>query len=81
MRLHEIAEELQEALEEGKSFIIYQQGRQWKYQSYEPNEEEKMKFMLLKHNIDDKAKIINGIKDFEAYDLKYIEKRLKSIRG
>lgn len=81
MRLHEIAEELQEALEEGKSFIIYQQGRQWKYQNYEPNEEEKMKFMLLKHNIDDKAKIINGKKDFEAYDLKYIEKRLKSIRG
>ena len=81
MRLHEIAEELQEALEEGKSFVIYQQGRQWKYQSYEPNEEEKMKFMLLKHNIDDKAKIINGKKDFEAYDLKYIEKRLKSIRG
>lgn len=82
MRIHELAEILQKDLEEGKqNFIVYQQGRQWKYEKYEVTEEEKLKFILLKHNVDDKARIINGKKDFESYDLKYIEKKLKSLRG
>lgn len=81
MRLHEIAEALQKDLEEGKSFIVYQQGRQWKFENYQLNEEEKLKFLLLKHKVDDKAIVINGKKDFEAYDLKYIEKQLKKLRG
>ncbi len=82
MRLHELAEELQRDLEEGKdSFIVYQQGRQWKFEKYLVNEEEKMKYMLLRHRIDNKAMIINGKKDFESYDLKYIEKKIKALRG
>ncbi|KAB3531576.1 hypothetical protein [Alkaliphilus serpentinus] len=87
MRLQELAEVLQKPLEDGKlNIIIYQQGRQWKYESFssdteEENEAGKMQFLKIKHQLDDEAIIINGKKDFENYDLKYIEKRIKSLKG
>lgn len=87
MRLQELAEELQEQLEDGiLSFIIYQQGRQWKYESFSSNTEEerdkgKMLFLRIKHQLDDDAVIINGKKDFEDFDIKYIEKRIKELKG
>lgn len=83
MRLQELAEELQQNLEEGiLNFIIYQVGRQWKYENYDSysdnvNEEAQRRYQTIKYKIDDKAFIVNGKKDFASYDLKYIQKRIK----
>lgn len=92
MRLKELAEQLQQPLKEGeKSFIIYQQGRQWKYEAYEPwepnqetvNEVEEKKYFMIKQRLDDKAIIINGKKDFdpdELEDLDYIQNQIKKLK-
>ena len=88
MRLQELVEEIQQDLEEGKlNFIIYQEGRQWKYEKYDSygdkiNEEAEKRYFTIKYRIDDEAIIVNGKKDFISYDLKYIQKRIKDlIRG
>ncbi|SDK67050.1 hypothetical protein [Natronincola ferrireducens] len=87
MRLKELAEKLQEDLEAGiLNFIIYQQGRQWKYEVYDScsekvNDEEEKKYLTIKHRVDDKAIIVNGKKNFSSYDIKYIQNQIKSLRG
>lgn len=87
MRIQELAEKLQKDLEDGTmNFIIYQQGRQWKYEPYDShkdnvNEEEEKKYLTIKHRIDDKAIIVNGKKDFSSFDIKYIQNQIKSLRG
>jgi len=85
MRLQELAEELQQDLEEGKlNFIIYQKGRQWKYEKYDSykdniNPDEEKKFLNIKLRVDEKAIIVNGEKDFSFYDLKYIQNQIKNL--
>ncbi|SCY31953.1 hypothetical protein [Alkaliphilus peptidifermentans] len=85
MRLQQLAEELQKDLEEGRlNYIIYQQGRQWKYENYDNtsdnlNDAEK-RYLTIKNRVDDKAIIVNGKKDFSDYDIKYIQKQIKSLR-
>lgn len=87
MRLQEMAEEIQEDLEEGiLNFIIYQDGRQWKYESYDSNnskinEEAKLRYLNIKMNIDSEVIIVNGKKDFSFYDLKYIQKQIKNLKA
>jgi len=85
MKLQEIAEEIQQDLEEGKmSFIIYKVGRQWKYERYESssdqvNEEAEKRYFVIKNRIDSEALIVNGKKDFDYYDIKYIQNRIKEL--
>ncbi|ABW18878.1 hypothetical protein [Alkaliphilus oremlandii] len=85
MKLQELAEEIQEDLQEGNlNFIIYKVGRQWKYEIYDSyeddvNEEAQKKFFTIKNRIDDEAIIINGKKDFDFYDVKYIQQRIKDL--
>ncbi len=85
MKLQEIAEEIQEDLEKGKlSFIIYKEGRQWKYEKYDSssenlNEDAQKRYFTIRNRIDDEAIIINGKKDFDFYDIKYIQNRIKDI--
>ncbi len=85
MKLQEIAEEIQQDLEEGKlSFIIYKVGRQWKYEIYDNsadsiNEEAEKIYFTIKNRIDDEAIIINGKRDFDFYDIKYIQNRIKDL--
>lgn len=85
MKLQEIAEEIQEDLEKGKSsFIIYKEGRQWKYEKYDSssenlNEDAQKRYFTIRNRIDDEAIIINGEKDFDFYDIKYIQNRIKDI--
>ncbi len=92
MRLKELAEELQPALKEGtKNFIVYQQGRQWKYENYDicdsdtgkVDEKEEKKYFMIKQRLDDKAIIINGNRDFNTYDLdnlNYIQNQIKKLK-
>lgn len=84
MKLVEIAEEIQGDLEEGRSFIIYKVGRQWKYEGYNSNSEkvnpeDEKRFFTIKNRIDDEAIIVNGKKDFDFYDIKYIQNRIKEL--
>ncbi|AOY78141.1 hypothetical protein [Clostridium formicaceticum] len=87
MRLQELAKELQADLEAGiVNFIIYQEGRQWKYIRYDScsndvNEEEEKKYMLIKNRVDDQAVIVNGKRDFTSYDLKDIQQQIKNLHG
>ncbi|MDR5658957.1 hypothetical protein RH915_05600 [Serpentinicella sp. ANB-PHB4] len=88
MRIQELAEELQEGLEEGvMNYIVYQEGRQWKYELYPSfnsenvNEEEEKRFLYIKYRLDDEVIVINGKKDFDSYDLKYIQKQIKALRS
>ena len=85
MRMQELAEELQPKLEEGTSnFVIFQEGRQWKYESFGPiqdmEEEDRKRFLFIRNRIDDKAIIVNGKTDFDYYDLKYIQNQIKQLR-
>ncbi len=86
MRLKELAEKLQSDLEAGTlNFIIFQQGRQWKYEVYDSNsdcvnEEAEKKYLTIKNMVDDKAVIVNGKNDFSSYDLNYIQKQIKNLR-
>jgi len=85
MKLQEIAEEIQQDLEEGKlNFIIYKVGRQWKYEKYDSsndniNEDAEKRYFTIKNRIDDEAIIINGKKDFDFYDIKYIQNQIKDL--
>lgn len=84
MKLQEIAEEIQEDLQEGLSFIVYKVGRQWKYEKYESsseqvNEEAEKRYFTIKNRIDNEAIIINGKKDFDFYDVKYIQNQIKEL--
>lgn len=85
MKLQEIAEEIQQDLEKGElSFIIYKVGRQWKYEEYSSSsdnvkEEDEKRYFTIKNRIDDEAIIINGKKDFDFYDTKYIQDRIKDL--
>lgn len=87
MRLQELAEELQEDLEKGiLNFIIYQEGRQWKYENYDScsdnvNDEEEKKYLTIKHRVDLQAVIVNGKKDFSSYDIASIKKQIKKLHG
>lgn len=87
MRLQELAERLQEDLEKGVlNFIVYQVGRQWKYENYDSyidniNDDEEKKYLTIKHRVDDQAIIINGKKDFSSYDIEYIKKQIKKLHG
>ncbi|AKL96305.1 hypothetical protein CACET_c28600 [Clostridium aceticum] len=87
MRLPELAKELQVDLEEGVlNFIIYQVGRQWKYEKYDScsenvNEEEEKKYLNIRNKVDDQAVIINGKRDFSSYDLKDIQQQIKKLHG
>ncbi|SNS85846.1 hypothetical protein SAMN05446037_102443 [Anaerovirgula multivorans] len=87
MRLQELAEELQEDLEKGiLNFVIYQEGRQWKYENYDSysdnvNDEEEKKYLTIKHRVDLQAVIVNGKKDFISYDIEYIKKQIKKLHG
>jgi len=85
MKLQEIAEEIQEDLEEGKlNFIIYKVGRQWKYEKYDSyddniNEDAQKRYFAITNRIDDEAIIVNGKKDFDFYDSKYIQNQIKYL--
>jgi len=39
-----------------------------------------MLFLKIRRSIDDEAFIVNGKKDFESYDLKYIENQIRYLR-
>lgn len=86
MRLNELAEILQPELEEGVSnFIIYQDGRQWKYEKCHGykgnlNEKEEKNYLTIKYTLDEKAIIVNGEKDFSSFDLEVIQKQIKDLR-
>lgn len=80
-----MAEELQTELEEGKSsFIIFQVGRQWKYETYgiidKISDEDEKRFLTIRHRVDPKAIIVNGKEDFDYYDVKYIQNQIKELR-
>jgi len=85
MKLQEIAEEIQQDLEEGKlNFIIYKVGRQWKYEKYDSyddniNEDAQKRYFAITNRIDDEAIIVNGKKDFDFYDSKYIQNQIKDL--
>jgi len=85
MKLQEIAEEIQQDLEEGKlNFIIYKVGRQWKYEKYDSyddniNEDAQKRYFAITNRIDDEAIIVNGKKDFDFYDSKYIQNQIKYL--
>ncbi|MCC5911079.1 MAG: hypothetical protein JJT76_11650 [Clostridiaceae bacterium] len=85
MRFQELAEAIQGDLQEGiLYFIIYQDGRQWKYEKYDNDsddiDEEQKKYLIIKHRVDDKAIIVNGKKHFDFYDIKYIQNQIKHLR-
>lgn len=84
MRIHELAEALQPELEKGNvTFIIFQEGRQWKFEpygtGYEIDDEAEKRFLTIKHRIDDKAIIVSGT-DFDDYDLKYLQNQIKKLK-
>ncbi|ABR49853.1 hypothetical protein Amet_3734 [Alkaliphilus metalliredigens QYMF] len=85
MKLPELAEILQADLEAGVlNFIVYQEGRKWKYENYgrdndNVNQEAEKKYITIKSKMDDRAIIINGKKDFSFYDVEYIQKKIKAL--
>ena len=87
MKLPEIIEEIQLDLEDGiKSFIIYQVGRQWKYEVYdnsdvESKEASEKKYIYIKNSVDDTAILVNGKRDFKEYDLKSLHSQIKKMKA
>ncbi|MBM7616226.1 hypothetical protein [Alkaliphilus hydrothermalis] len=87
MKLPELVEEIQQDLEAGShSFVIYQVGRQWKYELYdntniESIEASEKKFFYIKNNVDDTAILVNGKRDFDDFDLKYLQNQIKKMKA
>ncbi|QUH25753.1 hypothetical protein [Serpentinicella alkaliphila] len=84
MRIQELAEALQPELEKGNmNYIIFQEGRQWKFEPYgtidKIEDEDEKRFLTIRHRIDDKAIIVSG-QDFDYYDLKYLQNQIKKLR-
>lgn len=81
MKLHDLVKEIQDELVNGVlDFIIYKEGRQWKYEDFDETDKEDVeKYEVIKTTVDPRAIIVNGNESYAYSSLKYLEMQTRKI--